>query len=86
MNTLEPALTLAEKCRGQQPEFAVWKSKSAACRDQLCMAPCSTPWTQRPGVQLVGVPKSDRVRDVLDVRYGAARKAGRPGMSAQEIA
>ena len=35
---------------------------------------------------MVGVPKSDRVRDVLDVRYGAAHKAGRPGASAQEIA
>ncbi|CAE7439801.1 HIS7 [Symbiodinium sp. CCMP2592] len=46
---------------------AVWKSDSIKWREQLQISNSYAPWTARPGTRLAGVPKQDRVRDLIDL-------------------
>ena len=46
-----------------------WKENSAAIREALKLPTDSSPWTQRPGIRLRGVPKLPRYIDCLDITY-----------------
>ena len=46
---------------------AVWKNDSIKWREQLQISGSYAPWTARPTIRLAGVPKQDRVRDLIDL-------------------
>lgn len=57
-----------------------WRKHSAVTRDRLKGSPSFSGWTQRPQAKLVGVPKTDRVRDLLNTGWAARlHECGGPG-------
>ena len=45
----------------------MWKMESLTLRDKLKVSPSFSPWTGRPGFKGLGVSKTQRVLDLMDV-------------------
>lgn len=61
-----------------------WKVHSAVVRDRLRMGATSAPWTSQ--AKLTGLPDNARMRDVIDVAWGARREAMPAGSTKSEMA
>lgn len=57
-----------------EKNIARWRQESAKVRSALGMPADSTPWTGRE-VRLLGVPRLQRTRDLIDVAWGARLQA-----------
>ena len=58
-----------ENMMSQSSYLEQWRKHSAALRDKLQVPHKFAPYTSSPHVRLIGVPKLERVRDVLDLAW-----------------
>ena len=59
-----------EECAHQNTrKFPKWQVHTATLRDKMWILRAYAPWTSRRDVQLVGVPREERVYDVLNVAW-----------------
>ena len=66
---------------------ATWKQESVAFRRALGIQPNYKPWTSRYGFRGLGLPNSDRMRDVLDCYVASElKKQSRMGHDSDECA
>ena len=65
-----------ERSKEHKSERSDWKRRSLHKRTSIEMPPGAKPWTEKPGVKLRGVPRSDRYEDCLDVSFFESVKNG----------
>jgi hypothetical protein len=75
---------LAQQEHANEKLFAKWKAQSATLRDSLKMSGDAAPWTRAPTTKLRGLPQTPRVRDLVNVGFGARMKQN-PNMSTLEL-
>ena len=66
--------------RSQQ--VAQWRVQSASLRETLGVSAEYSPWSQT--ARLLGIPRGERARDLLDIAYIDRMSKVRPGTSTQE--
>ena len=65
-------------------QFSAWRVQSNTIRDKLGLASAAAPWTRMNGVHLRGVPRSERVTDLIDIAF-ALWRAENPSTPIPEI-
>ncbi|CAE7260889.1 unnamed protein product [Symbiodinium sp. CCMP2592] len=63
----EDSFTTTKKPAASSDSAKTWHNQSVAWRDRLEVSRNYGPWTQSPHTQLQGLPKSDRVKDLVDL-------------------
>ena len=71
--------------RLQQKAYREWEKHSVEVRSKHRVSAGAKPWTQRAGVQLLGVPCLPRVHDVLDCVWGVALKQAKPAVTVSTL-
>ena len=77
-------LTEEQSHMAKSPELQKWRSRSLAIRHELQIPAQSTPWTSRPRVRLLGIPRTPRVMDCVDVCF-AAMQQKYPELSIEQL-
>jgi len=61
-----------------RPDLEIWRRHSSRTRTDLGAPRRSFEWTSKPHLRLVGVPESERQRDLLDVAWISRLKEATP--------
>ena len=65
----ERARTLVAAAKEEDKALREWRKQSAAIRQKLDISSTYRGWTSQAGIRLLGVPKVERCKDVLDVSW-----------------